>query len=85
MALANVSNENGGAVVLSISGMTCGGCATSVMRVLSQVPGVASAKVDLAEARAIVAGTAPAAELIAAVRAAGYEAVLSHDLARKTK
>jgi len=39
---------------LSITGMTCGGCAASVTRVLSKLDGVASTQVDLAAANAKV-------------------------------
>lgn len=62
---------------LSISGMTCGGCASTVTRVLSRVPGVESANVDLGNGRAVVAGTARPEDLIRAVEAAGYGAQVS--------
>jgi copper chaperone CopZ len=61
---------------LSITGMTCSGCANTVKRVLSWVPGVTRAEVDHARGRATVSGTARPADLIAAVRAAGYGAQL---------
>jgi copper chaperone CopZ len=70
-------SEKSGSVVLSISGMTCGGCASSVTRVLTNVPGVVSAEVNLSGRSAIVAGTATPENLIAAVRLAGYDAELS--------
>jgi copper chaperone CopZ len=60
--------------VLAVSGMTCGGCASTVTRILSRVPGVAEAKVDFATGRATIKGEAPPAELISAVEAAGYGA-----------
>jgi copper chaperone len=60
--------------VLTVSGMTCGGCANTVTRILSRVPGVAEAKVDFATGRAAIKGEAPSAKLIAAVEAAGYGA-----------
>jgi copper chaperone CopZ len=66
-----------GAVVLSISGMTCTGCAGTVTRVLSRVPGVVSAEVDLAGGRATVTGGAAAEALIRAVEAAGFGAALA--------
>ena len=62
--------------MLAITGMTCKGCVAAVTRVLSRVPGVASVEVDLASARAAVAGTAEAQELLRAVVAAGYGARL---------
>lgn len=60
--------------VLAITGMTCGGCAGTMTRVLERVSGVTGAQVDLASARAVVEGSAPAAELIAAAEAAGFGA-----------
>ena len=59
-------------VVLAVTGMTCGGCASTLTRVLSRVPGVEAAQVDLASGRAIVSGTARAEDLIHAVEAAGF-------------
>ncbi len=41
-------------VTLNVTGMTCGGCAASVTRVLSRIDGVAKAQVDLGNARAEV-------------------------------
>jgi copper chaperone CopZ len=64
-------------VTLSIAGMTCSGCANTVKRVLSRVPGVTRADVDHACGRATVSGTGLPEDLIAAVRAAGYGAQLS--------
>jgi copper chaperone len=63
-------------VVLSITGMTCAGCVGAVTRVLSRVPGVGEAKVDLAAGRATVTGSAAPEALVAAVAAAGYGAVI---------
>ena len=62
--------------MLAITGMTCNGCVAAVTRVLSRVPGVASVEVDLASARAAVAGSAEPQELLRAVVAAGYGARL---------
>jgi len=64
---------------LAISGMTCATCASRVERALSAVPGVVRAEVNLASNRGSVEGIAGAlrpADLIAAVRRAGYEAQL---------
>jgi len=57
---------------LAISGMTCAACAGRVERALAAVPGVDSARVNIAPERAEVTGSAPAASLIAAVQKAGY-------------
>ena len=64
---------------LAISGMTCATCALRVERALSAVPGVARAEVNLATHHGAVEGIAGAlrpADLVAAVRRAGYEAEL---------
>ncbi len=79
MNLRNSNHETGEALVLSVSGMTCGGCANTLTRVLSRVPGVTRAEVDLASGRAKVLGTARGDELLAAVRRAGYGAEISTD------
>jgi copper chaperone CopZ len=71
------SKEAAGAVVLAISGMTCGGCAGAVTRALSAVPGVVEARVDLAAGRATVTGTARAQDLVHAVEAAGFSGGLA--------
>jgi copper chaperone CopZ len=63
-------------VTLAITGMTCSGCANTVKRVLSRVPGVTRAEVDLASGRAAVSGTARPEDLVAVVRAAGFGAQL---------
>ncbi|MDE2085593.1 MAG: copper-translocating P-type ATPase [Xanthomonadaceae bacterium] len=64
---------------LAISGMTCATCAGRVERALLAVSGVTRAKVNLASENATVEGIAGllrAADLIAAVRRAGYDAEL---------
>ncbi|HVY16994.1 MAG TPA: heavy metal translocating P-type ATPase [Rhodopila sp.] len=63
------------AVDLAISGMTCASCVNRVEKVLSRVPGVAHASVNLATERAHVVGAHPdLAALIRAVEKAGYGA-----------
>ena len=69
-----------GGATLSISGMTCGGCAATVTRILSRVPGVERAKVDFESGRARVAGTVRSEDLIRAVEAAGYGAQIAEDV-----
>jgi copper chaperone CopZ len=71
------SEQPAAAVVLAISGMTCGGCAGAVTRALSAVPGVVAARVDLAGGRATVTGTASAEDLIRAVQDAGFDGGLA--------
>lgn len=70
----NHHEQSHDATILSVSGMTCGGCASTVTRILSRVPGVAEATVDLETGRATVKGKANPVDLIAAVMAAGYGA-----------
>jgi P-type Cu+ transporter len=66
---------------LAIGGMTCASCVGRVEKALMRVPGVLGATVNLATERAHVrhlAGSAPPVELMARVRAAGYEARAVH-------
>jgi len=59
---------------LSIGGMSCAGCVATVENALENVPGVSEASVNFAEHTATVAGVATAKDLIAAVKASGYDA-----------
>ncbi|MCC1492812.1 heavy metal translocating P-type ATPase [Cognatishimia sp. F0-27] len=61
-------------VTLAVEGMTCAGCVRGVERALLAVPGVASANVNLATETAVVIGTAPVDDLIAAVGTKGKTA-----------
>ncbi len=66
---------------LRIRGMHCAGCVASVEAALKQVPGVSAASVNLATQQARVSlepwrNPVAAAELIAAVQAAGYDGEL---------
>jgi copper chaperone len=69
-----VEMRSPGVATLAVSGMTCAGCARTIERVLSRVPGVERATVDFDLGIAIVNGAADPAQLIAAVGAAGYGA-----------
>lgn len=63
-----------------IEGMTCQGCADSITSALTQVPGVKSAKVSLADKRAVVLAKesdVPAEQILAAIAAAGYKGQLA--------
>lgn len=64
-------------VELAVTGMTCQHCVTSVTSALEEQPHVVGATVDLEAGRASVEtdGEADVAELIAAVKESGYEAV----------
>lgn len=75
--MAAQGDPSAGTIELTITGMTCGGCASAVTRILREVPGVDSVQVDLASGRALVRG-APASEaLVQAVEAQGYGARLA--------
>ncbi|MGM8932705.1 heavy metal translocating P-type ATPase [Salinicola halophyticus] len=65
---------------LSISGMTCAGCVNAVQKALSNTPGVQHAQVNFASETAQVSGNASTADLIAAVKNAGYGASPIEDL-----
>jgi P-type Cu+ transporter len=80
---ARPSSSLPGAIELRITGMHCASCVASVERALGTVPGVAEASVNLATERARVYLGSPVASerLIAAVRAAGYEARVVQGLA----
>lgn len=62
-------------IELNIEGMTCASCVARVEKALKKVDGVQSASVNLATEKAFVQG-GKAADLIAAVQKAGYEAQL---------
>jgi Cu+-exporting ATPase len=65
-------------LTMGIGGMTCAACVARVERALAKLEGVASARVNLADESARVeydAERVRAAELAAAVRDAGYDAV----------
>ncbi|MHA1153263.1 MAG: heavy metal translocating P-type ATPase [Alphaproteobacteria bacterium] len=70
---------------LTVTGMTCGHCATRVGEALEAVPGVTSAAVDHSADRATVTGTAAPDALIAAVAEAGYAARPWDDAPAPTK
>jgi copper chaperone len=62
---------------IKVDGMTCGGCTASVTRVLSELPGVATAEVTLDPGQAMVAfdpAKLTREALCAAIDDAGFEA-----------
>jgi Cu+-exporting ATPase len=64
-------------LLLAVEGMTCASCVARVEKALATVPGVLAASVNLASERATVdavRGAVTAADLVAAVEAAGYRA-----------
>ncbi len=64
---------------LLLSGMTCASCVASVEKAIKQVAGVESVNVNLAERTALVAGSPNIAQVIQAVKDAGYGAEVSED------
>ena len=60
----------------TVSGMSCAACTARVEKAVSGVPGVTSCSVSLLTNSMGVEGTASAEKIIAAVRNAGYDAVL---------
>lgn len=63
-------------VRLSIAGMMCAGCVSSVEAALQRVAGVETVNVNLAERTALVAGSPKPEELVSAVKQAGYDAAI---------
>ncbi len=66
-------------VRFAITGMSCAGCVAAVEMALRGVPGVVEASVNFVERTAQVTGASSIPTLVAAVRAAGYEAVELRD------
>lgn len=63
------------ATKISITGMTCGHCVSSVEKALAAVPGVTKViEVSKDRGEAIIDGAAESAALLAAVAEEGYEA-----------
>jgi len=70
---------------LSIAGMMCAGCVSSVEEALTGVPGVTSAQVNLGERTANVAGEFDMDVLKSAIKKAGFEAAELTSLADETE
>jgi len=71
---------------LLINGMSCASCVSRVQTALQNVPGVAQARVNLAERSALVMGSASAEALIKAVESAGYGAeAIEDDIKRRER
>ncbi|ENF7815236.1 copper-exporting P-type ATPase CopA [Enterobacter soli] len=68
---------------LLINGMSCASCVSRVQNALQAVPGVAQARVNLAERTALIIGSASAADLVQAVEKAGYGAEAIEDDAKR--
>ena len=64
---------------LKIEGMSCNSCANRVAKTLKEVPGVADARVSLADglAEVVTSGEVEASVLAAAVEKKGYKATVA--------
>jgi copper chaperone len=60
---------------ITVTGMSCGHCATAVTKALEALPGVSQVQVDLGTGRVTFASAnpLPKEELARAIKAAGYE------------
>jgi copper chaperone len=61
-------------VTLTVTGMTCGGCAATVEKLIKREDGSAKVAVDLASGRVEADTRAPAETLIKAIEEAGFGA-----------
>ncbi len=61
-------------IELTVSGMSCGGCAASLQKALLAQPAVRTATVDFASRKAVIESELGKAELIALVEASGFTA-----------
>ncbi len=66
---------------LSVTGMSCAGCVGAVEDALFAVPGVAQASVNFAEHTASYTGGAAVADVLEAIKAAGYGAAIMRGVA----
>ena len=69
-------------VTFAVSGMHCDGCALSVEQALRVAPGVRAARVTFADGWAAIEfddAAASETDLIAAIRAAGFDAAVLRD------
>ena len=64
---------------LALAGLHCASCVQRVKNALEAVPGVQAAQVNLADRSAEVRGQADDEQLLAAVRATGFQAWIIHD------
>ena len=66
------TSETGGTLTLRVGGMTCRHCVRDVTARLRDVPGVTTVAADARLAHVVVRGTMAAADVLAAVAAAGF-------------
>jgi copper chaperone len=61
-------------VALDVKGMTCGGCAATVEKLIRREDAAAKVTVDLATGKVTADTQAPTEKLVQAINAAGFEA-----------
>lgn len=80
-APARAESTDTAPLALAVDGMTCAGCAGTLRKALSQVPGVSAVEVDYQKGTAVMrfdAGEpAPVDRVLQVVRTAGYRATVS--------
>lgn len=70
----DIQAGTGNRIILNIPGMHCGGCARTIEKALRSVSGVDAVSADAGRKIAEIDGSASSADLVAAVKTAGYEA-----------
>ncbi len=60
-------------IELTVTGMSCGGCAASLRKALLAQPAVRTATVDFASRNAVIESDLSKAELIALIEARGFQ------------
>lgn len=63
----------------SVTDMTCGHCTSSITRAIKDVDAGARVDCDLAKRLVAVESTRPASEILSAIRAAGYAAIIGSE------
>lgn len=69
-------------IEFSVSGMSCASCIARIEKSMLMIPGIISARVNLASEQVrvdLIAGSATAAQLITSIKQAGYDATLLTD------
>lgn len=70
---------------LSVKGMTCNGCVSSVTRAVKTIDAAAGVEVDLSSGRVRVEGGAAREDVVRAISAAGFEVTVPSAAAEATK
>ena len=73
--MTTTPSDKGSRLTLGVEGMTCASCVSRVEKIISKVPGVRQAQVNLATQKATVdyEGVAPVQDIIQAVKKGGYD------------